>query len=83
MPALRVHRHFDGNARILQRNLLPSFVAGTLASNGKAQNRRGTSAGPSAIRSSCGYFARSGYGTLTFVPLSIAINSSAFTTSLP
>src|SRR5262249_56945996 len=50
---------------------------------GTAQNKRGSSAGPSAILSSCGYFARSGSGTFTFTPLSMAINSSAFTTALP
>ena len=47
------------------------------------QNSFGSRAASSAIRCNSGYFSRSGSGTFTFVPLSIAISSRAFTTALP
>jgi len=47
------------------------------------QNNFGSRGISSAIRSSSGYFSRSGSGTFTFAPFSIAISSSAFTAALP
>ena len=49
----------------------------------RIQNNLGSRATSLAIFSSTGNFSRSGSGTFTFEPVSMLINSSAFTTPLP